>query len=111
MRTLVSTFLVGICLVAAPALAQQHPWVPSGAYTSTLPGGDTSPAQQHPWLPSGVYTRSPSDRDATAPAYGSIRRGDNVESFGWRTGKPASDDLYDDACHSSHSVFACPGTP
>jgi hypothetical protein len=33
MRTLVSTFVVGVCLVAAPAFAQQHPWVPSCVYT------------------------------------------------------------------------------
>jgi hypothetical protein len=35
MRTLVSTFLVGTCLIAAPALAQQHPWVASCVYTKS----------------------------------------------------------------------------
>jgi hypothetical protein len=32
MRTLVSSFIVGVCLVASPALAQQHPWVASCVY-------------------------------------------------------------------------------
>ena len=88
MRTLVSTFLVGVCLVASPALAQQHPWLPSGMYTGSLPSGD-----------------------APARAYGRIRSGDIVDSSGWRTGRPTTDQLYDDACHSSHPVFSCPGTP
>jgi phage tail protein X len=88
MRTLVSTFLVGVCLVAGPALAQQHPLVPSGMYTGSLLDGD-----------------------APARAYGRIRSGDIVDSLGWRSGKPATDQLYDDACRSSHPVFSCPGTP
>jgi hypothetical protein len=89
MRTLVTTFVVGICLVAGPALAQQHPWVPGGMYAGSLPNGD-SPAR----------------------AYGRIRSGDIVDPLGWRTGRPATDDeLYDDdACRSSHPVFSCPGT-
>jgi hypothetical protein len=45
MRTLVSSFLVGVCLVAGPALAQQHPLVPSSVdtegcmYIGSLPNG------------------------------------------------------------------------
>jgi hypothetical protein len=45
MRTLVSTFLIGVCLVAGPALAQQHPRVPSSVdtegcvYIGSLPNG------------------------------------------------------------------------
>jgi hypothetical protein len=35
MRTVVSTFLVGTCLIAGPALAQQHPWVASCVYTKS----------------------------------------------------------------------------
>jgi hypothetical protein len=35
MRTLVSTFLVGISLVAGPAMAQQNPWVASCVYTQS----------------------------------------------------------------------------
>jgi len=88
MRTLVSTFLVGVSLVAGPALAQQNPWVPSGIYTRSLPSGD-----------------------APARAYGRLRSGDIIDSSGWRTGRPTTDDLYGDACHSSHPVFSCPGTP
>jgi hypothetical protein len=87
MRTLVSTFLVGVCLVGGPALAQQHPRVPGGIYTRSLPNGD-APA-----------------RPTAASA------GDIVDSSAWRTGKPAIDELYGDACHSSHAVFSCPGTP
>jgi hypothetical protein len=87
MRTLVSTFLVGVCLVAGPALAQQHPRMPGGMYTRSLPNGD-----------------------APARAYGRIRSGDIVDSSAWRTGKPAIDELYGDACHSSHTVFSCPRT-
>jgi hypothetical protein len=86
MRTLVSSFLVGICFVASPALAQQHPWVPSGMYAASVPKAN-----------------------APARTYGRAGRGDSVDSLGWRTGKPATDELYDDACHSSHPVFSCPG--
>lgn len=32
MRTLLSTVVVGVTLVAAPAFAQQHPWVASCVY-------------------------------------------------------------------------------
>jgi hypothetical protein len=35
MRTLVSTFLVGVSLVASPAMAQQNPWVASCVYTKS----------------------------------------------------------------------------
>lgn len=58
MRTLLGTFLVGVSLVASPALAQQHPWVPSGTPVGSLPNGD--PAVQHPWVPSAYAGRLPS---------------------------------------------------
>jgi len=86
MRTLVSGFLVGVCLVASPALAQQHPWVPSGMYTASVPKAN-----------------------APARSYGRAGRGDTVDPSGWRSGKPGTDELYDGACHSSHPVFSCPG--
>jgi hypothetical protein len=87
MRTLVSTLLLGVCLVASPALAQQHPWVPSGMYTGSVTHGQ-----------------------APARTYGRFSNGDIANSSGWRTGKPATDELYGDACNSSHAVFACPGS-
>jgi len=87
MRTLVTTFLVGICLAASPALAQQHPWVPSDVYTGSVQSGD--------W-----YAR----------AYGRVHRGDSVAPAVRPGGKAATDELYDDACHSGHAVFSCPGT-
>ena len=87
MRTLVTIFLAGVCLVGGPTLAQ-HPRVPGGMYARNLPNGD-----------------------APARAYGRIRSGDISGSSVWRTGKPAVDELYGDACHSSHAVFSCPGTP
>ena len=34
MRTLVSTVFIGVSLMAAPAFAQQHPWVASCVYSS-----------------------------------------------------------------------------
>jgi len=86
MRTLVSTFLVGICLAASPALAQQHPWVSSDVYTGRLTTGDS-----------------------VARTYGRVFKGDIVVP----AAKPAAkaiDELYDDACHSGHAVFSCPGT-
>jgi hypothetical protein len=85
MRTLVS-MLVGVCLVTGPALAQQHLRVPSGVYTGSLANGD-------------------------ARAEGRVRSDDIVDPAGWRNAKPTTDGLYDDACHSSHPVFSCPGTP
>jgi len=87
MRTLLGTFVFGVCIVASPALAQQHPWVPSGLSADSL---STGPAR--------------------AQGYSRIRKGDVIGSSDWRTGKPASDELYD-SCHSSHPVFACPGSP
>ena len=69
MRTVVSTILVGATLVAGPALAQQHPWVPSGvnAPTGSLPNGDPA-ATHHPWVSSNVYEGSPPNGDALARA-------------------------------------------
>ena len=45
MRTVVCTLLVGGLLVAGPALAQQHPWVPDGMYAAGLAYGQAS--QEH----------------------------------------------------------------
>jgi len=87
MRTLVTAFLVGACFVAAPALAQQNPWVPRGVYTSNL-----------------------SATDAPARAYGRASSGHIVDTAGLHSRKSQGDDLYGDACHSSHAVFACPGS-
>jgi hypothetical protein len=92
MRTLLSTFFVGVCLVATPALAQQNPWVPSNVYNGTL------------------FSGSASNSNVPARAYGRAHKGDTIDTSGWRTSKPATDELYDDACHSSHPVFSCPGT-
>jgi hypothetical protein len=36
MRKLVSIFLFAVSLIAGPAFAQQHPWVPSSVYAGTL---------------------------------------------------------------------------
>jgi hypothetical protein len=76
MRKLVSTFLVGVSLVAGPALAQQHPWLPSGAAepTGSLPNGD-APVQQHPWVPSGMSTGNLPNGDAPARAESRVRQG------------------------------------
>ena len=68
MRTFVSTAIVGLTLVATPALAQQHPWVASG----TPVYGQPNPAiQQHPWVPS-AYAGSLSSGDL-ARAESSLR--------------------------------------
>jgi hypothetical protein len=67
MRTLVSTILVGLGLLASPALAQQHPWVPSGVTEpiGKLPNGDS--VARHPWVPGGVYVgKLPNGDDAYA---------------------------------------------
>ena len=90
MRTLVTTFALGVCLVAAPAMAEQHPWVPSDVYAGS------------------VYTGSVSTDAAPVGAYGRLRKGDTVEP-GWRTARPVKDELHDESCHSSHPVFSCPG--
>jgi hypothetical protein len=87
MRTLVSTIVVGVCLVGGPALAQQHPWVPSGTYTNNLQNGD-----------------------APARAYGRSSSGKIVDAVGWRSSKSQADELYDSSCNSSHPLFACPGS-
>ena len=84
MRTLVGTFLLGISLVTTPALAQQHPWVPSG-YTGTV-----------------THSQAP------AKAYGRISNG-IINSSEGRTAKPAADELYGDACETGRAAFACPG--
>jgi hypothetical protein len=75
MRTLVGTMLVGATLVASPALAQQHPWVPSGvnAITGSLPNGDDSAAAHHPWVSSTVYEGNLPNGDALARADGRPR--------------------------------------
>ena len=87
MRMLVNTFLLGASLVASAVFAQQHPRGFSG------------------------YTGSVDYGQAPIHTYGRIRNGDIIDSSGWLTAKPAADELYDDACQSSHSVFSCPGTP
>jgi len=87
MRTLVSTFLVGACFVAGPALAQQHPWVPSSVYTGNLSGGD-----------------------APAQAYGRVSSGNIVDTTGWNTRRSHGNEVYDDSCHDSYAVFGCPGS-
>lgn len=46
MRTLVSTFVVGACLVAAPAFAQQHPWAPSSVYSQTGKADESAGSRQ-----------------------------------------------------------------
>jgi hypothetical protein len=92
MRTLVSTFLVGACFVAAPALAQQHPWVPSGVYSGN------------------VYTGNVRGGDAPARAYGRFSSGNIVDTAGPHSRKSGADDLYGNSCNSSHAVFACPGS-
>ena len=85
MRTLVSTVLVGICIAASPALAQQHPWVPGDVYTGKVQNGYSF-----------------------ARTYGRMRAGDIVVPAA-RPAAKAPDSLYD-ACGSSHAVFSCPGT-
>jgi hypothetical protein len=75
----------------------------------TASGAFSAKAQQNPWVPSGVYTGSLPNGDAPARAYGRIFKGNIVDPQGSRTGKHATDELYDDACHSSHPVFSCPG--
>ena len=40
MRILVSTLLVGVCLAAQPALAQQHPWVAGCVYAGSCFSGN-----------------------------------------------------------------------
>jgi len=86
MRALVSTLLVGICIAASPALAQQHPWVSSNVYTGTVAAGDS-----------------------LARTYGRVQKGDIVVPATRPAAKAAADDLYGEACHSSHAVFSCPG--
>jgi hypothetical protein len=76
----------------------------------TASGALSASAQQHPWVPSGMYTGSLPTRDAPIRAYGRVRTSDIVDSSGWRTGKPATDELYD-ACHNMRAVFSCPGAP
>jgi hypothetical protein len=71
MRTLVSTILVGATLVAGPALAQQHPWVPSGVNAATGSLSNDDPAvTRHPWVSSTVYEGNLPNGDALARADG-----------------------------------------
>jgi hypothetical protein len=86
MRTLVSTLLLGVCLVSGPALAQQHPWVPSGMSTGSVSSGD-----------------------AAARAYGRVTTGAIIDTAGSRSGRSGADDLYN-SCNSGHAVFVCPGS-
>jgi hypothetical protein len=71
MRTLVSTLLVGVCLVGSPALAQQHPWVPSCVYAGSC-----------------MFPGNVRNGDLPARAYGHVRTGHR-----WRTGKSGSGEL------------------
>jgi hypothetical protein len=66
----VSAIVVGAVLVAGPALAQQHPWVPSGmnAPTVSLPSGDDPAVTHHPWVSSNVYEGNLPNGDALARA-------------------------------------------
>jgi hypothetical protein len=75
MRALVSAILVGATLVAGPALAQQHPWVPSGvnAPAGSLPNGDDPAVTHHPWVSSNVYEGNKPNGDALARADGRPR--------------------------------------
>ena len=59
MRTLLSTVVVGIAIAASPALAQQHPWVPSYIYTGSVQTA-TAPA----------YAAQPHHHPARARAVG-----------------------------------------
>ena len=69
MRALVSAILVGATLVAGPAVAQQHPWVPSGmnAPAASLPNSDPA-VTHHPWVSSNVYDGNLPNGDALARA-------------------------------------------
>ena len=71
MRTLLSTVLVGLTLAAAPAMAQQHPWLPSGTPAGSLPNGDV-PVVQHPWLPSAYAGSLPNGEPARAEIRGTV---------------------------------------
>ena len=102
MRTLLSTVLVGLTLAAAPAMAQQHPWLPSGtpagqratssgsAPASSSAGESSSettdvlaarchclpngdvPVVQHPWLPSAYAGSLPNGDTARAEIRGTV---------------------------------------
>lgn len=75
MRTLVSTTLVGLALVATPALAQQHPWVPSGTPVQTTQSGDPAAVQQHPWVSGSYATTSLPGSEPAARAESRVRGG------------------------------------
>jgi hypothetical protein len=68
MRTLISTILVGATLVAGPALAQQHPWVPSGVNAPTGSLSSDPAVTHHPWVSSNVYEGNLPNGDALARA-------------------------------------------
>lgn len=71
MRTLTGTLLVALTLVGGPAMAQQHPWVPSGepAYNQST----AAPAVQHPWVPSAYAGAATLPNDESARAEGHVR--------------------------------------
>ena len=60
MRTLIGTLLLGGLVVASPALAQQHPWVPSDVYNGNLTSGHTT--QHHYTVPRGAQGSAASVR-------------------------------------------------
>jgi hypothetical protein len=78
MRTFVGALLFGVCVIAGPAQAQQHPWLSSGATepTGSLPDG-TPAEMQHPWVPSGYRGGAVPNDDG---AWASSGRGRSVDS-------------------------------
>jgi hypothetical protein len=78
MRRFVGALLFGVCVIAGPAQAQQHPWLSSGATqpTGSLPDG-TPVEMQHPWVPSGYRSTVPNDDAAWASSRG--RSGDSIQ--------------------------------
>lgn len=88
MRTLLGTVLVGLSLAAAPALAQQHPWVPNGIYIGNVPDGAVAPAHS-----------------------GGVHRGDIVDPARPPAAKAATGDRGGDGRHSRHAAFSFPRTP
>lgn len=91
MRMFVSTFVVGACLVAAPAFAQQHPWVPSSVYSENGKAG-AAVSNRHVERAYGRHD-------------GAVRSGPReVERDG---GKFDNRDTR--GCIGTHPVYLCPG--
>lgn len=71
MRTLLSTILVGVGLLASPALAQQHPWAASCVYTnSCVDTGSVAygqASQRHYKVPRGARGSASSIRVPAPP--------------------------------------------